>query len=720
MEAREGLSQLFDVEVEFVCDTPDLDLEALLWTAAVVYVEDADGGDGVGFHGIIEEAEYLHPRAQRSVYRLRLRPRIHGLAYRVRSRIFQQKDAVTVVKAVLKDAGIPDEALAWGGLAGRYPVREFCVQYQESELDFVLRLLEDEGIFYWFEHSTDGHVMTFGDSPASHALINGEVTLPHSRAELAGRDFVTDLVFSTRLRHDTHVARDWNFERPDGARKAEHAGASTAGFERFEYPGGFGDNVDGGRRAHNRLEEARVDGVDLEGRSSCRRLRPGRVFAVADVTPRLMAREYLLLEARHVYKEHGAGVGGATSPFRCDFRAVPNDTAFRPPRVTPRPRVHGKESAVVTGPGGEEIHVDQYGRIKVHFYWDREGKTDDNASCWIRVQQQNTSGSMILPRVGWEVDVGFIDGDPDRPVVLQKLYNQETMPPYGLPGAKTQSALQSSTSPGGAGTNEIRLEDGAGGMEFFIHASKDFAVVVGNNLGEDIAVDASEDVGLTLKSIVGARESVTIGARQSLSVTGGCVGQTGGSKTVSVGATDDWGVTGSYALTCNGARTDSISSMMSVLVAKEVSETFNGSCVRTVGAAFAISAVKGIAEAIAGSKTETVGGAKMEIIAKTRSETVGTSKVLTTGLMKVKTGADIGLAAKGALSINVGGNITEKCSQDFTFTAKLISVNAGAMTITVGGTELKASGGTLKLTGGTLGGKGGPELTLKGKVNFKP
>ena len=168
--------------------------------------------------------------------------------------------------------------------------------------------------------------------------------------------------------------------------------------------------------------------------------------------------------------------------------------SLSPEPTVARPRTHGPQTAIVVGPPGEEIHTDEHGRIKVHFHWDRVSPFDDTASCWLRVQQQNTASSQILPRVGWEVEVGFLYGDPDRPLVLQKLYNAETMPPYALPDNLMQSSLQSSSTPGGGGTNEIRLNDGNGGMEFFVHAQKDLWVAAGHNLTEQIAVDESVQV----------------------------------------------------------------------------------------------------------------------------------------------------------------------------------------------------------------------------------
>jgi type VI secretion system secreted protein VgrG len=451
---------------------------------------------------------------------------------------------------------------------------------------------------------------------------------------------------------------------------------------------------------------------------------PGRRFTVAEAQPPALDGEYLIVETVRRFRDpRAAGAGQDVRPdipaFLVELTAIPAEQEFRPPALTPRPRVSGKELAVVTGPPGEEIHVDEYGRIKVHFYWDREGQIDDKASFWIRVQQQNTSGSMMLPRVGWEVDVAFLDGDPDRPVVMQRLYNRETMPPYGLPDNKSQSSLQSSSSPGGGGTNEVRLQDSASGMEFFVHASKDFALKAGHDMTETVAVDVHEEVGLKLQTNIAGNESSKVGSNQSLSVTGELKQETTGSKATTVGAADDWGVTGAYTLSCEGNRSDDIGGLMNVL-ANRVTETFNSNLTRKVGAALSINSAGSIAEVVGGNKSETVGGAKLELVRQGKAEQVTGTKTLTSGAMIEKVGKDIQMSAEAALAITVGGPIVEKVGEGFTLGAEAVVITAaGGAELKVGGTKLTARGGSLKVNAPDMGASGGPMLQIKGKVNYK-
>jgi type VI secretion system secreted protein VgrG len=676
LSMSERLSAPFDLEAVFALVDPDLDTESLLGAECAVEVldddPDTDRAEEV-FHGVIEEAEYLSAHGELHAFRVRLRPRLHGLAYRVRTRIFQEQSVVDVVRRVLREAGLRDESVVWH--TGVYPVREYVTQWKESELAFVQRLLDEAGIFYWFAHTAESHVLHLADSGTAHEPIEGDPALPCAEGDAfeLGREAVTALSFTSRSTYDAHRTRDWNPLSPSAPQAGFQAESDAARLERYEFGEGFLTEAAGMRRARDRMMAEQVTRAELAGRSNSPRLAAGRKFELVDVHPTTLAGRYLLWSVERRYAN--AGFQGEAPTYAVAFRAMPSTREFRPSRTAPRPRVPGKESAVVTGPTGEEIHVDALGRIKVHFYWDREGAVDDTASCWVRVQQPNTASSMALPRIGWEVDVGFLYGDPDRPVAMQKVYNQETLPPYGLPDNLMQSSWQSSTSPGGGGTNEVRMNDGNGGMEFFVHAQKDYKLLVGHNLSETIGVDAKIQVGRDASRNVGATESVSIGGNQSTSVTGTASHETVGDRTIAVGGDDTRGVTGMYALTVGGARTESIGSIMNVL-AQKVTETFNAGHTRTVGGALSINSGKQIGESVAGRKFETIGGAKVELVSKAKSEDIKAAKSLTAGLVKVTTGADITVAAEGALAINAGGPITIKCDGDFNASGSSVTVRS--------------------------------------------
>jgi type VI secretion system secreted protein VgrG len=713
--AREGLSILFEVEIVFVCTDGALDLDALLWTAAALTLSSlATDSEPRFFHGVVEEAGYLGYDESYHRYRVVLRPGLHGLAYRVRTRIFQNKSTVDIVKQVFEDAGIDAAAVVWD-TKGTYAPREYCTQWKESELAFVTRLLEDEGIFFWFEHAETDHVLHLGDEKSAHVPITGDAIVV-GRRHVDDPETVWDAVYESRLVHDGVMLRDWNFEFAEGPLEANHGESFR---QRYEYPGYYTEGPEGVRRAAVRFEEQRARAVTLEAKADVVRFAPGKTFTLDEIEPSPFQADWLItaIEHRFATAEGSATAAATMGSYATTFSAIGADIAFRPPRVTPRPRIHGLESAVVTGPAGEEIHVDESGRIKVHFYWDRENPVDDTASCWIRVQQLNTSGSMILPRLGWEMHVVFVDGDPDRPVALHKAYNEETMPPYAQPANKTQSSLQSSTSPGGGSTNEIRMQDGNGSMEWALHASKDFNVVVANDHDETVDVDAEETVGATFKSSVGGDESGKVSGNQSISVTKGSTTETVGAKTVTVGGSDDWGITGNFGFTSKGDRSDTIGGMMFVR-ANKVAETFNSSLSRTVDSMQALVAATAIAETVAGSKTESVGAAKAIITPKDHSEAFASTKMLTSGAVLMKAGGDVTFSAKAAVAVTAAGIISIKCADACMIKGSQVRVTSGRAKFKGGGGTFTLSG-SIKIDANKFGGKGGPILKLKGNVDFK-
>ncbi|MFK7989798.1 MAG: type VI secretion system Vgr family protein [Sandaracinaceae bacterium] len=721
LEATEGLSELFDVRVQVLCAEVGLDLETILWSTACVTVAPlSPSAVARSFHGVIEEARYEGQQVEGAGtplhgFSFRLRPSIHGLHYRVRSRIFQNLNAVDIIKQVLEEAGIAADSTRWD-TTSEYPEREYCAQWKESELDFVQRLLEEEGIFYWFEHTELEHTLCFGDAETVHRPIEGDPSLPFGSDSDPDHETVWALVQESRLVHDGARSRDWYFENPDQPRAAEVG--DEAARRRYEYPGRFRDDSEGARLMAARLQALRHPAIGMRGRSTSTRLAPGRKALLLNMEPDFLAGEYTVQRVRHeLHPEPAGDPQNGAGGYTCTFQAYPSDLVFRPPRSTPRPVAHGLESAVVTGPAGEEIHVDAYGRIKVHFYWDRENPVDDTASCWVRFQQLNTQGAMILPRVGWEVHIAFENGDPDRPIALHKAYNQETMPPYGLPANKTQSSLQSSTSPGGGTTNEIRMQDGSGGMEWFLHSSKDLNVLVANDENETVGVDAVETVGNTLNSTVGADETGSVGANQSFSVAEVFARETVGSKTVSIGGNDDWGVTGSFGFTTTGSRDESIGGLMNVL-ANKVAETINGSLTRSVGAVQVVTSATAIAETVGGNKTESVGAAKAVLTPAEYAEAIGGAKTLTSGAVVVKTGGDVSYSAKGALAITAAGVISITAADDAVFSGSQVRVTCGTAQLKGGGGKLKL-GGSLTVDAKKFGGKSGPLLKIKGNLDYK-
>ncbi len=717
-EWREALSTLFVAEVLLEAPDAELELQDLLFTPAALRLFDDDQVARV-FHGVIEQAGYLGEyRHGVYHYRLRLQPQIHALAYRVRSRIFQDKDVKAIVSEVLQGAGLPDEAFEWRTEHPTYPVREYCTQYKESELAFVLRLLAEEGIFFYFEHDELGHRMCFDDRADAHLPVEPEVLYAdHTRA--ASRELATELRFRSELTHDAYLMRDWDFMSPAEPVEAAQSDAGTLGLSFYEYPGGFVDPVDGGRHTDDRLRAQALQKYLLTGRSNHLGFAPGKLFTLDGARPGFLNRGFLLLQCVHLYEERGAEATADERDLALStrFRATHDDVIYRPLPL-PKPKVFGVESAVITS-AGEEIHVDEWGRVKLHMHWDREDPVDDTASCWVRVQQQNLSGSMLLPRIGWEVAVGFIDGDPDRPLVLQKLYNRETMPPYPLPANLSQAALQSASSPGGGGTNELRLQDASGAQGFALHAQRDMVLGVGNDSHETIALNLEESYGATLDCIIGIDETVSIGGNQQLTVQGNDASQTGADKTISIGALDDLSVKATYSTHVNGDRSETIAASQTVR-AVSMAESFGANHKQSVGAALALTAAETVSEAVAGNKQLAIGGAYLIKATGAFGESAGKAKLLTAGATSYQSKGGLALKAKGLLGMKIGGALVEKVKGNYAVSGKQVSVDApdGAQ-IEGGGTKLTLKDGKLELDGSKFGAKAGPMLMLKGKISYR-
>jgi type VI secretion system secreted protein VgrG len=538
VERRLGLVAAAEIELRH---RGYVDPDELLGAAA--YLAFGRGDPEHELHGVVTDVEMAatpeNDDQEAAVYRIHMMSFLGLLEREVDCRIFQEKDVKEIVAEVLRGAGIEDKHQAWR-LAGSYPKRAYCVQYNESSLAFVSRLLEEEGIFFFAETGEAGEIIVFADDSTASAPIDGEREVPYRFG--AGLEGAEDAIGVITRRHRTAtgkvVLRDYDFERPKADLTATAAADEGADLEVYDYPGLYKEKSEGERLAQVRLEALQCERAVLELESGCPRLLPGRWLALVDA-PEDLDGEYLLTGATH---ELAGGV------YLVRATAIPKSVKWRSPQRTPAPIIEGPQTAVVVAPPGspaEEIHTDKYGRCKVKFHWDRYGKDDDTASCWIRVTQPQTSGAIILPRVGWEVIVEFLEGNPDRPVVTGRVWNARFMPPYALPEGKSRTALRTSSSPGGAGTNEIRMEDKAGGEEISIQSQKNTSIATANNKTRSTAVNESKIVKVDAK--------LTVGADQKIQVTNGYLNTVGGAQTATVGGNRTVEVNAVYGLTAKGA-----------------------------------------------------------------------------------------------------------------------------------------------------------------------
>ena len=485
LQGREAISQPFVFEVELVSEKPSLDLETLLHKPAFLQLS----SDGSGIHGQIYRAAQGDSGKRLTRYSVTLRPQLSYLAHRVNQRIFQNLTVPKIIGQVLEEHGIQSNAYEFK-TGSIYPERIYCVQYDESDLHFIQRLCEEEGIHYHFQHSATAHKLVFGDDQTVFPKLQ-PVAYQQDSGMVASDPVIKrfDLRLETRTSRTTR--RDYDFEKPrlqmEAAYKPE--GESTEpDLEDYDYPGRFIERARGKFLSQRALERHRADYRQAEGRGDQTKLVSGHFMAMSDHPRSEWNDLWLLTEIFHEGKQPQVLEEGVTSDttdnkddfhqgYRNTFLATPWDVFYRPALEHPKPRVLGSQTAHVTGPKGEEIHCDQYGRIKVQFHWDREGQADDKTSCWMRVSSSwagDRYGAISIPRIGMEVLVTFLEGDPDQPLVTGCLYHKENPVPYALPANKTRSVFKTLSSPGGGGYNELRIEDKKGAEQIYIHAQRDW------------------------------------------------------------------------------------------------------------------------------------------------------------------------------------------------------------------------------------------------------
>jgi type VI secretion system secreted protein VgrG len=482
IKGREALSSLFHFTLDLLSETDDIDPAAIVGANVTISVRNLDDSLRY-FNGFVRQFSSCGTDDRLSRYRAEIVPWTWFLTRSADCRIFQDRSVPEIIEQVFGDLGF--SAYETSEIRGSHPRREYCVQYRETAFDFVSRLMEEEGIFYYFRHEDGQHVMVLADHAGAWMDAADREVRMLSRP---GNEQLGDEITAWEHRHEYRSGKwahtDYDFTAPStdlAAAAGTVARLKDAGrFELFDYPGRYRARADGDALARLRMEEQEVPLHTVAGGGRCRSFTAGARFRLAGHPARHEAgRSYAIVSVEHAASQRGAfttGGGDAEDVYSNTFTCIPDDVPFRPARTTPRPMVRGAQTAIVVGPPGEEIYTDAFGRVKVHFHWDRAGKRDENSSCWIRVAQPwagNRWGVLFLPRIGQEVVVEFLEGDPDRPLVTGSVYNAEQMPPYELPEHKTRSALKTLSSQGGEGWNEIRFEDRKGEEQIFLHAERD-------------------------------------------------------------------------------------------------------------------------------------------------------------------------------------------------------------------------------------------------------
>ncbi|MES1265730.1 MAG: type VI secretion system tip protein TssI/VgrG [Variovorax sp.] len=689
LSGREALGKPFEYQVTLISLSPSIELAKFVGdTLTVTLATNAEGGQR-HFHGHITSMALVDTFDRHARYRLTLRPWFWLLSTRSNSRIFQNKSIPDIAEALFGEHGFTDFRK---DLSGSYPAREYVVQYRESDFAFVSRLLEQVGIYYHFEHAAGLHTMVLADSEMGHPTAPGYEEVPFYppvEGALRERDHLSIWQMVQQLRPGAYASDDFDFEKPtsDLLTKLKAESRHKHGDkEVYDYPGGFTQHSDGENSVRARLDGLRTDVETVTAGGDAHGLGAGVVFTLANHPLDAQNKKYLIVAASFdaVTNAAESGRDDAGLDFNVSLTAIDSHVPYRPTQTTRVPRVEGPQTAIVVGQGGEEIWTDKYGRVKVQFHWDREGGSDEKSSCWVRVSQAwagNQWGSMHIPRIGQEVIVDFLEGDPDRPIITGRVYNGTNMPPYALPGNQTQSGIKSRSTKGGSPSNfnELRFEDKKGSEHVFMQAEKDLLILVKNDerrqVGHDrvkevtndettsiggnrtetvtkdesITIDGSRDetvaktetvtIGIARNHTIGAEESVAVGGTRSLTVGASDSTSVGGSQSVSVGASQSVDVGANQSITVGGGRT--------LTVTKDDSVTVNGKRTESIAKEATLSVGKKLLIDAADEITIKSGEASI-ILKKNGDITIKGKNITLQGSGKVNVKADGDVIIKGS------------------------------------------------------------------------
>ncbi len=532
----ERMSRMFRFNLDMLSRNFNISFDDIVGKNVTITIQLADGSERY-LNGHISRFAQLPVEEHLAHYQAEMVPWFWFLTRAADCQIFQEKSVPDIIEKVFGDYGFSDYRLQ---LQRSYEPRTYCVQYRETTANFLMRLMEEEGIFFYFKHDEGVHEMVIGDNPGAHETCEeSDVRYEHNIGEGVERDesVIYEWRYEQELRPGKYALDDYNFETPSTDLMSKIDSVIDQGgnkkYEVYDYPGEYLKRARGDSLVRVRMEEEETPHIVVTGSSDCGSFSPGFRFTLSEYDRDDQNQEHVLTAVTH--SAHSGSFTGGTEgeggSYSNKFNCIPYSVPFRPLRTTPKPLVQGCQTAVVVGPKGEEIYVDKYGQVKVQFFWDRLGQRNDNSSCWVRVSQAwagSNWGAMFIPRIGQEVIVDFLEGDPDRPLITGRVYNAEQMPPYKLPDNQTRSTIKSRSSKGGGASNfnEIRFEDKKGKEQVFLHAERDLDVRVKKQSREYVGGSRHlivnggklESVGGDKHSKVGASHYEDVGQDVALTV----------------------------------------------------------------------------------------------------------------------------------------------------------------------------------------------------------
>ncbi|MFC3321616.1 type VI secretion system Vgr family protein [Mesorhizobium cantuariense] len=735
---RDEISRCLAYTVGFVSTSSDVDPLKMLGGAVSI---EGESDPKRWFSGLVSEFRLTRIEDRLAYYEAIIRPWLWFLGNTTDCRIFQNMNVIEIVEKVFSKYST---AKFEKRLQGSYPPREYCVQYDETDLDFVQRLLEHEGILYFFEHDEGKHTLVLADAMTKLKPAPGYEKVPyHFEGQGSRRDveYITEWIPGSSVRPGAYAHTDYDFKKPGAdlmAKSAQPFGHKLAAGENYRQPGahlevGRGDSLAAIRREEIQAVHQRIAAV-----GTVRGLFSGCTFTLDGFPREDQNQEYLVLSAEYRLFDPGyrAHADAESENFKVILGVAPTALTYRPPRITPRPIMRGPQTATVVGPSGEEIFTDKYARVKVQFHWDRLGKKDQNSSCFVRVSQTWAGsgwGFIQIPRIGQEVIVDFIEGDPDLPIITGRVYNASQMPPYALPGHATQSGWKSDSSLGGGGYNELMFEDKAGSELVNFQAQKDHNLLikhdrtklvqhdqsdridhnakhsVGHNLDEDVGnnktvkvgVDQTTDIGKNDTETVGVNRSLTVGSNETIGIGANSTETIGSNHTQTVGLIQTITVGAARVDSVGAAETRSVGAVQTNQIGASRSMTVGAGQTHTIGAAdnWTIAAAQSVK--IGADQSFAIGGAQSSQIGKGRSAKIGADDATDVGgghALKVGKGSGIQIADDS--SIKVGKNLVIEAGDS-------ITLKCGSASITM------KKDGTIVADGKDITLKGSGKITVK-------
>jgi type VI secretion system secreted protein VgrG len=711
MRGRAELSQLFHFQLDLLAkEDAVIEFDKILGKSVTVALEQQDESLRY-FNGIVSRFRYAGRHGRHIAFHAEMVPWTWLLTKTADCRIFQEKTVPDIVNEVLGEhpADVSFE------LSNQYRKWTYCVQYRETDFNFISRLLEHEGIFYYFRHTDGHHTMVLTDDVGKLTTTPGCETLPFFDPRHFVRpevEYVSRWDYSQEVQPGKYVHTDYDLERPGvnlRTQKVLPRGYQPSDYEIFDYPGYYLQKGDGEQYADVRINELGSQYEMGQGLTNARGASVGSLFTLEGCPRADQNCEYVIVAGEYEleYNEYEATPEEQQDATRysCRFTAMPTKQQFRPRRITPKPFVQGPQTAVVVGPGGEEIYTDKYGRVKVQFHWDRVGEKNEKSSCWIRVSHPwagKAWGAVSIPRIGQEVIVDFLEGDPDQPIITGRVYNAEQMPPYELEANKTQSGLVTRSSPGGSPEtfNELMFEDKKGSELIYMRAEKDYTNAVENDevrwVGHDkwteVDNDETNHIYHDRTETVDNNETITIGNIQDLTVKV--------NRIIDVGNDHTEAIHGAMSLTVDRTKTETVTI--------NSAETIGGGKELTIGGLYQVS--------VGGAHNTTVGGLKMVEVGGLSAEAVGGKKTVGIGGdHSITVGGKYGLQITKDRSVKVTGKADEEIKKEYTLKAKKITLQAeDEVLISVGKAKIAMKkDGTVLIEGKDL------SLKASGKINQK-